>query len=152
MKMNQVRDEILKDPILSKLSRLAKEKEIPLFLVGGYLRDLLIGIRGKDYDFTLPKDSSPFIKAIEETLDLHFFKVGKEETNTVTYRIIREDMSIDLTFLQGESIETDLRRRDFTINAIAFSLQDETFHIVERSLADIDKKVRSMDMSSRMIR
>jgi tRNA nucleotidyltransferase/poly(A) polymerase len=141
MDMNQVKEAILKDPILSKMSTLAKEKRIPLFLVGGYLRDLLLGIRGKDYDFTLPKDSSSFIKAIEETLDLRFFKVGREEMNTVTYRIIREDMSVDLTFLQGESIETDLRRRDFTINAIAFSLQDETFHVAERSLEDIDKKV-----------
>jgi putative nucleotidyltransferase with HDIG domain len=141
MDINQVREEILKDPILRKVSILAKEKKIPLFLVGGYLRDLLIGIRGKDYDFTLPKDCSSSIAAIEETLDLHFFKVGKEEMNTVTYRIIREDMSIDLTFLQGESIETDLRRRDFTVNAIAFSLQDETFHVVERSIEDIGSKV-----------
>jgi poly(A) polymerase len=141
MDINQVREEILKDPILRKVSILAKEKKIPLFLVGGYLRDLLIGIRGKDYDFTLPKDCSSSIAAIEEALDLHFFKVGKEEMNTVTYRIIREDMSIDLTFLQGESIETDLRRRDFTVNAIAFSLQDETFHVVERSIEDIGSKV-----------
>jgi tRNA nucleotidyltransferase/poly(A) polymerase len=141
MDMNQVKEEILKDPILSKISIRAKEKKIPLFLVGGYLRDLLIGIRGKDYDFTLPKDFSFFIGAIEEALGLHFFKVGREAMNTVTYRIIREEMSIDLTFLQGESIEADLRRRDFTINAIAFSLQDETFHVVERSLEDIDKKV-----------
>ncbi len=139
--MNQVKEEILKDPILPKVSIQAKEKKIPLFLVGGYLRDLLIGIRGKDYDFTLPKDFSFFIGAIEEALGLHFFKVGRVEMNTVTYRIIREEMSIDLTFLQGESIEADLRRRDFTINAIAFSLQDETFHVVERSLEDIDKKV-----------
>ena len=141
MDTNQVKEEIFKDPILRKVSILAKEKKIPLFLVGGYLRDLLIGIRGKDYDFTLPKDRSASIAAIEETLDLHFFKVGKEEMNTVTYRIIREDMSIDLTFLQGESIETDLRRRDFTVNAIAFSLQDETFHVVERSIEDIGSKV-----------
>jgi poly(A) polymerase len=141
MEMNQVRDEIHKDPILSKLSILAKEKKIPLFLVGGYLRDLLLGTRGKDYDFTLPKDSSFFIAAIEEALGLHFFKVGREEMNTITYRIIKEEMSIDLTFLQGETIEEDLQRRDFTINAIALSLRDETFHAVEGSRNDIDKKL-----------
>jgi len=61
--------------------------------------------------------------------------------NTTTYRIIKEDMSIDLTFLQGETIEEDLQRRDFTVNAIAFSLQDETFHWVEESLEDIEKKL-----------
>jgi poly(A) polymerase len=141
MDINQVREKIHKDPILSKLSGLSKEKKIPLFLVGGYLRDLLLEIPGKDYDFILPKDAASFIETIEEALRLHFFKVGKEEMNTTTYRIIKEDMSIDLTFLQGETIEADLQRRDFTINAIAFFFQDETFHWVEGSLEDIEKKL-----------
>lgn len=141
MDRNQVREEIHSDPILSKLSRLAKEKKIPFFLVGGYLRDLLLGTPGKDYDFALSKNASLFIETIEEAFRLHFFKVGKEEMNTITYRIIKEDMSIDLTFLQGETIEEDLRRRDFTINAIAFSLQEESFHFVGGSLEDIGKKV-----------
>lgn len=141
MDWSQGREKIHQDPILSKLSGLAKEKNIPLFLVGGYLRDLLLGTPGKDYDFALPKDASLFIATIEEALRFHFFKVGKEEMNTITYRIIKEDMSIDLTFLQGETIEEDLRRRDFTINAIAFSLQEESFHFVGGSLEDIGKKV-----------
>ena len=136
-----MRKKIYQDPILSKLSGLSKEKRIPLFLVGGYLRDLLLRTSRKDYDFTLPKDASSFIATIEEVLLLHFFKVGKEEMNTTTYRIIKEDMSIDLTFLQGETIEEDLQRRDFTVNAIAFSLQDETFHWVEESLEDIENKL-----------
>jgi len=109
--------------------------------VGGYLRDLLLEIPGKDYDFALPKDAASFIETIEEALRLHFFKVGKEEMNTTTYRIIKEDMSIDLTFLQGETIEADLQRRDFTINTIAFFFQDETFHWMEGSLEDIEKKL-----------
>lgn len=141
MDRNQVREKIHQDPILSKLSGLAKEKNIPLFLVGGYLRDLLLGTPGKDYDFALPKDASLFIATIEEALRFHFFKVGKEEMNTTTYRIIKEGMSIDLTFLQGGTIEEDLRRRDFTVNAIAFSLRDESFHCVEGSLEDIEKKL-----------
>ncbi len=141
MDIDQVRKEIHQDPILSKLSELAREKNIPLFLVGGYLRDLFIGTLGKDYDLTLPKEASSNIAMIEETLHLHFFKVGKEEMNTTTYRIMKEDMSIDLTFLQGDTIEEDLLRRDFTINAMAFSLQHETFHWVEGSLEDIEKKL-----------
>ena len=157
--MENIKQEIRKDPILSKLSRLAKEKGIPFFLVGGYLRDLLLGTPGKDYDLALPKDASSFIETIEEALHLHFFKVGKEEMNTTTYRIIKEGMSIDLTFLQGETIEEDLRRRDFTVNAVAFSLQDETFHWVEGALEDVGKKLiratsnRSIDQDPlRMLR
>jgi poly(A) polymerase len=133
--------EILKDPILSKLSNLAKEKNIPIFLVGGYIRDIFLGVYRQDYDFTLPKVAFSFIPMIEEALQLHFFKIGKEEINTVTYRIIKKDMSIDLTLLQGKTIEEDLQRRDFTINAIAFSLRDETPHRVEKALEDIKKRV-----------
>jgi len=144
MDLNEIRARILKDQILSKLSNLAKEKKVPLFLVGGYVRDLFLGTLqqvGKDYDFTLSKGNAPFISLIEQALQLRFFKVGKEEIDTITYRIIKEDMSIDLTFLQGDGIEEDLKRRDFTINAIAFSLRDETFHGVGGALEDIEKRV-----------
>jgi tRNA nucleotidyltransferase/poly(A) polymerase len=159
MEMENIKEEIHEDPSLSKLVRLAKEKKIPLFLVGGYVRNLLLGTPGKDYDFVLPKDSSLFIETIGEALHLQFFKLGKEEMNTTTYRIIKEGISVDLTFLQGKTIEEDLQRRDFTVNAIAFSLQDETFHWVEGALEDIGKKLirtvsnRSIDQDPlRMLR
>ena len=141
MDLEPIRREILKDPILFKLSNLAKEKSTPLYLVGGYIRDLFLGIHRKDYDFTLPKEDFSFIKMIEEFLNLRFFKVGKEEMDTITYRITKDDLSIDLTFFQGRTIEEDLQRRDFTINAIAFSLRDETFHWSEGAFVDLGKKV-----------
>ena len=148
MDLKEIGEEILKDRILFQLSNLAKDKDIPLFLVGGYVRDLFLGRHhplcgqaGKDYDFTLPRKAASFISLIEESLHLHFFKVGKEEMDTVTYRTIKEDMSIDLTFFHEGRIDEDLRRRDFTINAIAFSLRDETFHWVEGALQDIEKRV-----------
>jgi poly(A) polymerase len=148
MDVKRIEKEMLQDLILSKLSNLAKEENVPLYLVGGYIRDLFLGIHrpayrqaGKDYDLTLPKEAFSSIERIEETLHLHFFKVGKEETGTATYRIIKEDMSFDLTLFQGRTIEEDLQRRDFTINAIAFSLRDNTFHWSKRTLEDIEKKV-----------
>jgi poly(A) polymerase len=159
MDVNEIGKEILKDPILSKLSNLSKEKDFSLFLVGGYIRDLILGVHRRDYDFTLPREASSFISAIEEALHLHFFKIGKEEMDTVTYRFIKEGMSVDLTFFQGRTIEEDLQRRDFTINTIAFSLRNETLHKVEGALEDIGKRVirttsnRSIDQDPlRMLR
>jgi len=141
MDEKKIGEEILDDPILSKLSILSKERGIPIFLVGGYIRDLILGTHRKDYDFALPKEASSFIPMIEEALQLHFFKIGKEEIHTITYRMIKKDMSIDLTLFQGKTIEEDLQRRDFTINTTAFSLRDETFHIVRGALEDIRNRV-----------
>ena len=132
---------LLQDSILSKLSHLARERGAPLFLVGGYIRDLLLGIHRQDYDLALPHEASSFIPEIEDTLGFHFFMIGKEEMGTATYRIIKPDLSIDLTLLQGRTIDEDLQRRDFTINAIAFSLRDERFHSVEGAFEDIGKRI-----------
>ena len=148
MDLRDIKEKIFEDPILLKLSDLSKEKGVPLFLVGGYIRDLFLGTpspthgrKEKDYDFALPKEFSSFIPSMEGMLHLSFFKVGREERETLTYRVAHEDISIDLTFLQGDSIDEDLLRRDFTINTIAFSLQDETFHQVEGAWEDMKRRV-----------
>jgi tRNA nucleotidyltransferase/poly(A) polymerase len=148
MDLRDIKEKILEDPILLRLSHLSKEKGVPLYLVGGYVRDLSLGTpspahgqRGKDYDFALPKEFSSFIPSMEGMLYLSFFRVGKEERETLTYRVTNEDISIDLTFLQGDSIDEDLLRRDFTINTIAFSLRDETFHQVEGAWEDMKRRV-----------
>ena len=145
MDITILKEEILKDPTLSDLSILAKEKGIPFFLVGGYIRDLLLGSNRLDYDFALPKGASSFISTIEDALRIRFFKVGKEKTGNTTYRVIKKERSIDITPFQGKTIEEDLQRRDFTMNAIAFSLCDGTFHWVERAFEDIEeKRIRSV--------
>lgn len=149
MDINSLREEILKDPTLSELSNLAKEKRVPIYLVGGYIRDLLLEANRLDYDFALPKEASSFISTIEEILGVHFFKVGKENTGTTTYRVIKKEISLDITPFQGQTIEEDLQRRDFTMNAIAFSLFDGKFHWVQRAFEDIEeKRIRSVSPRS----
>ncbi len=147
---------VLEDPILFKLSTLAKQEGVPLYLVGGYPRDVWLGREYPfhrqtiiDYDFALPPEFSSFISVIEKTLQFRFFKVGKEEAGTLTYRMVRKGISIDLTLFQGESLEEDLKRRDFTINTIALSLRDGTCHAVKGAFEDLEKKtIRSVSPRS----
>ena len=144
MDLHDLEREILRDPILLRLSTLAKREKIPVFLVGGYLRDLLLGIKRKDYDFTLPREASFFIPAIESAFGFRFFKVGKG-IETSTFRIVTEEISMDITFFQGRDIAEDLFRRDFTINTLAFSLRDETWQWAEGAMEDIrNRRIRAV--------
>ncbi len=147
MEEKEWKDQLFKDPILFKLSKLSQERRVPIFLVGGYLRDFLLGIdrtypvsKRVDYDFVIPKENLFILKIIEGILGIHLFKIGKEETETLTYRAVKKELSIDITPLQGKTIEEDLKRRDFTINSMALSLLDGQFYSVEGALEDIQKK------------
>lgn len=140
MDLNRIREEILTDPDLALLSRLAKERNLSLYLVGGTLRDLLLGLKRKDYDLAIPREQAEAISAIEEAFSFRFFKVGKEEEKS-TFRIIRDGFSLDCTYLQGDSIEEDLARRDFTINAMAYGFREERFHWVTGALDDLATRV-----------
>jgi poly(A) polymerase len=159
MDLKHAANAVLEDPVLAKLSCMARQRKVSLYVVGGYIRDLFLGIHRRDYDLALPSEASSFIPEIEEVLGFRFFMIGKEENGTATYRIIKPDLSIDLTLLHGKTIDEDLRRRDFTINAIAFSLRDGTFHRVANALQDIAGRIiravteRSIDQDPlRMLR
>ena len=144
MSLEDLQQEILNDPILSRLSTLAKKEKTPFFLVGGYLRDLRLKKQRKDYDFALPRESVSFISVIEKALGLHFFRAGKEE-ETPTFRIMKDEVTMDITLFQGRNLEEDLCRRDFTINTLAYSLGDETWHWAGGALEDIEhRRIRAV--------
>ena len=148
MDLQDLQTEIAKDRMLLRLSELAKRGNVPFFLVGGYLRDLWLGTKRKDYDFTLPPEACFFISTIERIFRLHCFKAGKGKT--ITYRVMKEDFSMDISVFQGEDIVQDLHRRDFTVNALAFSLRDWTWHWTEGALEDIRNR-RICTVSNRSI-
>ena len=139
MGLEDFEQEILNNPVLSRLAGLAKNEKTPLFLVGGYLRDLGLKKQSKDYDFALPRESLSFISAIEKAFQLHFFRTGKEE-ETTTFRVMKDELTMDIALFQGRNLEEDLRRRDFTINTLAYSLEDGTWHCAEGALEDLDRR------------
>jgi poly(A) polymerase/tRNA nucleotidyltransferase (CCA-adding enzyme) len=119
--------------------------EIDLFFVGGYVRDKILGIESKDIDIVLvPKDdvNKEFELAIEK-----FIKEGYElvfKSQFFTAKLKKDDYIIDLAVSRKESYEyngalpkieivysiyEDLKRRDFTINAIAMDFSGKIIDI-----------------------
>lgn len=102
--------------VLSKLTALAKRQSSPWWLVGGPIRDLLLGVECKDWDFVC-RDARKAARQSASTLRAKFIVLDDENR---IYRVILHDgQTLDFAELQGETIQEDLKRRDFTVNAMA---------------------------------
>jgi poly(A) polymerase len=99
------------------LREIVNNMELEIYLVGGYVRDKLMNIKAepKDADFVIKGDIHQFIKEIGKK-GYRFFTI-KESVGI--YRCVLGENTIDISSMRGNSIEEDLRTRDFTVNAIA---------------------------------
>ncbi|GBD96229.1 MAG TPA: CCA tRNA nucleotidyltransferase [Nitrospirae bacterium] len=105
---------ILSDPVNNRVfSNFRKD----IFLVGGYLRDLLRGHISKDKDFALKGDIRQIALDAAKKFKGTFIELKKNRTCRVA---IRSGEFIDFTFLENNILE-DLQKRDFTVNAMAWS-------------------------------
>ena len=130
--------------IISKL----QDEGYEAYVVGGCVRDSVLGRIPNDWDITtnaLPEDVKKlFRRTIDIGIEHGTVKVmlGDEGFEITTYRIdgiyedLRHPSSVEFTSLLSE----DLRRRDFTINAMAYNDKDGIVDLFG-GLEDIDKKV-----------
>jgi poly(A) polymerase len=141
-------------PAATELAKLFKVAGFKLALVGGPVRDAILGRLGNDLDFTTdahPKDIERILnKWADSVWDIGaaFGTVaGKKDEITVeitTYRSESYDPTSrkpDVEF--GKSIESDLARRDFTVNAMALELttDEPTFIDLFNGVVDLQKKI-----------
>jgi tRNA nucleotidyltransferase/poly(A) polymerase len=107
-----------------------------VFLVGGALREFALGCGPRDWDLALSDPGD--LTVIEELFQRHSFLLGKKPIQT--HRIAAGDTMLDITILES-SIEKDLERRDFTMNAIAFDMKAQTVIDPLDGLHDIDRRL-----------
>ncbi|PSB06740.1 [cytidine(C)-cytidine(C)-adenosine (A)]-adding enzyme [Pleurocapsa sp. CCALA 161] len=113
------------------------------YLVGGSVRDALLQ-RYKiplDLDFVLPEKAIPTAKRFARLYQGGF--VVLDEVREIA-RVVFEQGTLDLANQEGASLETDLNRRDFTINAIAYNLKSQQLVDPLGGLADLEQGVLRM--------
>lgn len=117
--------------LLRQISRVANERgHLPVFLVGGFLRDALLERSGAlDIDL-VSADPSALGAVLQERFTGTVICFGKG-VRRVVFPWRGERVQVDLSSLEGRSIVHDLERRDFTINAIAFSLGEEPPRLID---------------------
>ena len=148
----------LNHPLFKTIGQIADENGQPVFAIGGFVRDLIISRPCKDIDIVVEGSGIELAKKASETLGAGKVTVFKN-FGTAMFRY--RDWEVEFVGARKESyergsrnpivedgtIEDDQLRRDFTINALALSLNKETFgNLVDPfgGLRDIeDQRIRT---------
>ena len=135
--MSTITQGFLDHKIFGIVSEVAAEKGVRAFVIGGYVRDCFLGRPSKDIDIVVEGSGIEIAEAVGERvhsnvsvfknfgtamlrykgIEVEFVGARKESYNRNSRKPVVED----------GTLEDDQLRRDFTINAMAFSLQKEDF-------------------------
>ena len=133
----------LDSPIFGIVSDVAGRLGVRAFVIGGYVRDCFLGRQNDDIDIVVEGSGIELAKAVAEEIE----KEGKHHCNVSVFKTFGTAMlkwhgaEIEFVGARRESyrhdsrkpivedgtLEEDQKRRDFTINAMAFSLQKEDY-------------------------
>jgi tRNA nucleotidyltransferase (CCA-adding enzyme) len=114
----------------------------PVYLVGGAVRDAILG-KKRDYldlDFILPIDAVKTARNIAAHYQAGFVLLDAQRQIA---RVVFPNATVDIAQQEGD-IETDLRRRDFTVNAIAYNPHTQSIIDPLHGYEDIEKRLLRM--------
>jgi poly(A) polymerase len=116
------------------------------WLVGGAVRDSLLGRATPDFDLAVDGDVSALAREFGRQAGGHAFQLS-EEFGAWRVRSHDQEWQVDLTPLMGETLDQDLHRRDLTINAIARELPPGRGELIDPcgGVADLEaRRLRSV--------
>ncbi|MEK7282139.1 MAG: HD domain-containing protein [Chloroflexota bacterium] len=136
-------------PVLSRLERFLAKEGLTVYLVGGFVRDLLLSRQTKDIDIAIAGDAFQVGQKLAQAWEGHF--VPLDEARGMARIIIPEEgLSIDMVSLRGE-VEQDLRSRDFTVDAMAIKLGEEEVIDPLNGRADLKRGLIRLSSESALV-
>jgi tRNA nucleotidyltransferase/poly(A) polymerase len=135
--------DLLIHPLVASVREIAQARHIPLLLVGGAVRDWLLGKEAHDLDFAVHGNAKTLARAVADALGGAFYLMDAER-NTARVIITRPGQAafnLDFAVCRGNTWEEDLFGRDFSINAIALDMQSGTVLDVTGGQADLTRRL-----------
>ena len=142
MNTNSVIEKIKHDEIIGMIKKYALDNapSAEIYIVGGTFRDFYLDKANFDKDVVVKNtDAREFAQSLANSINATFIPLDEENK---IYRLMLEDKinCIDIADMVGDSIEEDLTRRDFTINAIAVNLKTLEIIDVTDGMTDLKSK------------
>ncbi len=134
--MKPLIDYIRDNQHIQEISHLRGDREI--YLVGGTIRDILMGIEPQDYDFSVSGSGIEFARLVSRGIKGALVVLDEEEDEA---RVVKDDMVYDFIGLDARGVTADLERRDFTINAMAVDLNTLEFLDPNEGMRDLKKRI-----------
>ncbi|OQY18357.1 MAG: hypothetical protein B6I36_07215, partial [Desulfobacteraceae bacterium 4572_35.1] len=139
---------------LGLLAKLAAAESLSLYVVGGCLRDAIMQRSCADYDLAANSDPTSIAKQFAQKTNGHWFSLDKKRgysrviiknkknnhRNKITEYCVgdalKDQLQFDFAPLRAQTIDEDLKLRDFTINAMAvklstLNLENRTFELID---------------------
>ena len=127
----------LKHPLFSIVSSIAAEQNVHAYVIGGFVRDLLLNRPSKDIDIVIIGNGIAFAEGVAEKLKVKLSVFKNFGTAMLRYK----DVEVEFVGARKESyrahsrkpivengtLDDDQKRRDFTINALALALHPDQF-------------------------
>jgi len=125
-------------PLYRSIQKVAQRMDRQAFIIGGFVRDLLLDRPSKDIDIVVDGSGIDFAQALSEELQgtkVNFFKrfgTAMFKHDDIEYEIVgarRESYRYDSRkpAVEDGTLQEDRERRDFTINALSISLNEADF-------------------------
>jgi poly(A) polymerase len=138
--------------LLQYAARYFADQQQQAYLVGGSVRDLLLQEHCTDWDIAATGDVPALARRLANALHGYFAHMH-DKASRVIVKTPECDITIDISPLYHGDIEEDLQERDFTINAIAVSLDNAASYLSGKdTLTPIDPLQGVQDLTQRRLR